>query len=241
MRKTLWSTQTHFPLSLIFLHRCTRIQFSTQDFWRDTFKIKARIEHETKLPHCFGSSWATVPWWDGPSVLGKEELRPGFPTFSGFPTLPIPWMLVFVSYFFFFFLKKPKLLFICFYFMCFACMYICIYTTWVPGTLWGQKRALDPLNLNLQMVLGIQLGSLRAASTLNYWAVFLALKKTFLIVFVHSVYVKVGGQLIQSSRHRVRTHKSSQYPGTEGEASLVRKLKKKLKHLVFNTNFGWRS
>lgn len=48
-------------------------------------------------------------------------------------------------------------------------------------------------------------------------------------MFVYSVHVKAGGQLIQSSRHRVHTCKPSQYPGTDGEASLVRKLKKKIK------------
>ena len=68
-----------------------------------------------------------------------------------------------------------------FYFMCmgcFACMYVCV--PWgVPGAHEGQERALDSLELELQMwaakwVLGIKPRlSGRVASALNYWDIFL--------------------------------------------------------------------
>ena len=48
--------------------------------------------------------------------------------------------------------------------MCFVCMHICVphvclCATHMAGSLGGQKRALDPLELELQMVVSSQVGA----------------------------------------------------------------------------------
>lgn len=39
--------------------------------------------------------------------------------------------------------------------MCVFCLHVCVCTTGVPGALRGQNRALDPLELELEMVVGV--------------------------------------------------------------------------------------
>ena len=69
---------------------------------------------------------------------------------------------------------KKDLFILC---VCFACMHVCR-VRYIPGALRGQKRSLDPLELELQTVVNCQrvLGikprsSRRAVSALNLWSI----------------------------------------------------------------------
>lgn len=59
------------------------------------------------------------------------------------------------------------------------CLYVCMYTIYLTGSLWGQKRASDSLELELQVVPRCSVGlenqmwsSVRAASACNHWGIF---------------------------------------------------------------------